>query len=97
MSNDSCVFLVHVPDLRRFKSDVKKSLADLAWINAQSVIKTTLSSPPATVVVGIKGAAWYDTILIGDFIDDPATQGDGIKTRGSGIKDIQLLYPFFPD
>jgi len=97
VDDDSCVFLVHVPELRHFVSDAKTSLADLAWMNAQSILQTKLAHPPKTLALGVKGALLYDAILIGDYVSEPtnAPGGDGIKTRGSGLDGMKLLYPFF--
>lgn len=94
LETNTCVFLVHVPELRRFDGEAKKSLANLAWLNAQSVLKSKLTNPPPTIAVGIKGAVLYDAILIGDFISDPK-DGDGVRTRGSGLEGTKLLHPFF--
>jgi hypothetical protein len=94
-NEDSCVFLVHVPELRRFTEEAKESLANLAWINAQSVLQANTRRPPKTVVVGVKGLLLYDNILIGDYVADPQPGKDGIKTRGSGLADMKLLYPYF--
>ena len=97
LNKDSCVFLVHVPELRRFTAEAKASLSELAWINAQAVLKANLAQPPATVVVGLKGAVFYESICVGDFVSNPSTEGDGIKSRGSGVEGLKLLYPFFAD
>jgi len=97
LQGDHCVFLVHVPELRRFVKDAKGSLADLAWMNAQSILQTKLARPPKTLALGVKGALLYDSILIGDYVSEPtnAPGGDGIKTRASGMEGMKLLYPFF--
>jgi hypothetical protein len=94
-SKDACVFLVHVPELRRFTPEAKESLGELAWLNAQMILAAATSRPPQTVVVGVKGAILYDTVLIGDFVSDLSSKSTGIKTRGAGIEGMQLLYPFF--
>jgi len=95
LNDDSCVFLVHVPELRKFTGDAKKSLTDLAWMNAQSVLQAATNSPPKTVVVGVKGLLLYDAIMIGDYVADAQPGKDGIRTRGSGLKDMEMFYPFF--
>lgn len=96
LNQDSCVFLVHVPDLRHFTRSAKKSLAELAWINAQSVLQTQKTLPvPNTIVVATKGALLYDTIMIGDHIADQSDPLDGIKTRELGLGNGSLLHPFF--
>ena len=95
LNGDSCVFLVHVPELRRFSDEAKKSLTDLAWINAQSVLQAKRRPPPKTVAVGVKGLMLYDAILIGDYVANPQSGKDGINIRGSGLVDTELFYPFF--
>lgn len=95
LNENSCAFLVHVPELRKFNAEAKKTLSDLAWINAQAVLQTNTKHPPATLAVGVKGLAFYDTILVGNYVADPKLGGDGITARGSGLKDVKLLYPFF--
>ncbi|MEA3208789.1 MAG: hypothetical protein QOE70_1846 [Chthoniobacter sp.] len=94
-NGDSCVFLVHVPELRRFESDAKKSLTDLAWMSAHVVLQAKGGPPPKTVAVGVKGALLYEAILIGDLLSNPAPDGEGVKQRGSGITEEKLFYPFF--
>jgi hypothetical protein len=95
LNQDSCVFLVHVPGLRGFEGDAKRSLAELAWMNAQSVIQAKSARKPGTVVVGVKGLMLYDTILIGDYVANPKPGQDGIRTRAGGLEEMKLLYPFF--
>jgi hypothetical protein len=97
LTTNACVFLVHVPELRHFTGDAKQTMVDLAWVNAQSVLKAKLRSPPKTVVVGVKGAFLYDGILIGDFVLEPSRGNDGIKTRSDGatLQGMRVLYPFF--
>ena len=95
LNDDSCVFLVHIRELRNFTSEAKKFISDAAWINAQSVLQASTNPPPKTVVVGVKGLMLYDSIMIGDYVTSAETNLDGIKTRGAGIKDMKLFYPFF--
>ena len=95
LNDDSCVFLVHLRDLRRFTAEAKTTICELAWMNAQSVLKAGSHSPPKTVVVGVKGLMLYESILIGDYTPDPEPHFGGVKTRGSGLKDMKLFYPFF--
>jgi hypothetical protein len=94
LNADSCVFLVHVPELRKFNTDAKKSMNELAWINAQALLQAH-TNPPATVVVGVKGLMLYDAILIGDFDADTKSGLDSIQERGAGLEDMKLFYPFF--
>jgi hypothetical protein len=91
----ACVFLVHVPELRRFTAEAKQSLVELAWLNAQAVLKNSTESPPATVAVGVKGAVFYEAVWVGKFAPDTPEVDGGVETRASGLEGTQLLYPFF--
>lgn len=95
LRSDACVFLVHVPELRRFTGEAKEALAELAWANAQEVLQERAAPPPRTVAVGVKGAFLYNAILIGDYVADDTDPLEAIKSRGSGFGDVPLLYPFF--
>jgi hypothetical protein len=59
LAPDCCIFLVHVPQLRKFTKEAKQAIGQIAWINAQ-VLASQLNPPPAKLAVGIRGAALYD-------------------------------------
>jgi hypothetical protein len=91
----ACVFLVHVPELRRFTEEAKASLVELAWLNAQAVLKNSSQPPPATVAIGVKGAVLYEAIWVGKFAPDAPGVDGGVETRADGIEGTRMLYPFF--
>lgn len=91
----TCVFLVHVPELRRFTEEAKQSLVELAWLNAQAVLKNSAEPPPATVAIGVKGAVLYEAIWVGKFDPDAPGVDGGVETRTAGLEGTRLLYPFF--
>lgn len=91
----SCVFLVHVPDLRKFTADAKSDLADLAWATAQEVLRSEVENPPAKLVVATRGIMLYDKVLVGTFQPDEESETDGIETRASGERGKEQLYQFF--
>lgn len=95
LSEDACVFLVHVPDLRKFTDEAKSSLADLAWATAQSVVRSGTKKPPSEIAVGIRGVLLYDTVLIGNYIADENSEEDGVLIRESGNSSRELLHDYF--
>jgi hypothetical protein len=95
LSSNACVFLVHVPELRRFTSEAKQSLGRLTWETAQETVKMGVHAPPARLVVGVKGELSYDPILIGKFVAAPREMGEGIETQDSGVLSMRRFYPFF--
>ncbi len=97
MSPHGIAFLLHVPDLSRFKGTAKTTMADAAWVAATSVLERH-DHRPANVAVGIRGFLFYDTFLCGapSSDSDPDPLG-GIRSRHNST-DKEVLYPYFaPD
>lgn len=65
---DSCVFMVHVPELRNFDESAKRFIVGLAWTMAckQAAL---LQPQPKRVAVGIRGALRYDEVVEGPLPD----------------------------
>lgn len=61
---DSVVFLVHVPQLRQYKGDVRDTLAELSWTAARRLILETRASETMTLAVGLRGTILYGPIMI---------------------------------
>ncbi len=81
----STIFLVHVPELRRYKGDVRDSLMDLAWLSARTSVG---QEPEQTLAVGVRGAVLYGPLYIGNSQGDPYFKGDGLTS-------MERIYPFF--
>lgn len=62
MTDDHCVFLVHVPDLRNFTPSAKDYIAEAALTTALNLTAKS-GIKPAAVAVGIRGALFYDRAL----------------------------------
>lgn len=94
LDDEACVFLVHIPDLRKFTKEAKQELADLAWFTAQNVVRNNLETPPPKLAVGVRGALLYDTAMIGE-VTTADDGSDGIETRETGSFPEKVLYVFF--
>ncbi len=62
LTNDRCVFLVHVPDLRKFSVGAKDYIAEAALSTAMDIAADS-GVQPRTVAVGIRGVLAYDRAL----------------------------------
>jgi hypothetical protein len=83
----SCVFLVHVPELRQYKNDVRDMLAAFAWAAGQQVLEQSGTKGPLTVGVGLRGAMLYGPVMIGQLGSEvPSTNVSGKE---------ELLFPMF--
>ncbi len=64
LTRKSCVFMVHVPDLRNFSPEAKDFIAEAAWITAMTVIEP-FKANLRDVAVGLRGALFYDRVVTG--------------------------------
>lgn len=93
LSGDTCFFLVHVPDLRKFADDAKDSIADLAWMVA-GMEAGKLDPKPAKLAVAIRGFALYDRLLTGPLVGKgPDDTAEPARSIASPQK--ELMYKFF--
>jgi hypothetical protein len=83
---DSCAFMVHVPDLRKFKQDAKDYMIQVAWAIAMKQVNR-LHPQPLQLAVGIRGAFLYDAVYEGsvlDLTDDDEIENEaGASTQGA--------------
>lgn len=92
LNEDSCCFLVHVPEYRRYDDDAKELLSNIAWATAQNVVDEDLRRGDE-IGVGLKGAFLYGSVLEG--VVQPV-EGDNLRAgvlRSS--TDASRLQKFF--
>lgn len=95
LTEDTCAFLVHVPELRKFSGDAKEFIADAAWHSATAVV-LAMPNRPKRLAVGVRGVLLYDAILVGKVVASVEEAETGIERRlGNSRKGA--LYPFFAD
>lgn len=95
-------FIVHVPQLRKFekdvfeKADARKSLAQLAWVTAQGVLKEQgAGKPQMELAVGLRGISQYGPIMLG-YYDEKAKAPEAglVKYLDDGAQ-THFLWTFF--
>lgn len=98
ISQNGCVFLVHVPELRRFTLDAKAALEERAWILAHELARDAHIPADARLVVGVKGFMNYDAVLFGKLGNEAEPLKDlKQQERGLEISVDNLFYPLFAD
>ncbi|MCY2962994.1 MAG: hypothetical protein NT069_04955 [Planctomycetota bacterium] len=95
LTDGACVFLVHIPDLRKFTDDAKESLSEIAWEAAQRAVRNGVETPPPQIAIATRGVILYDRILIGRFQTGDDEDETGVEYRGKGSDGVSKLYPFF--
>ncbi len=65
VQENRCLFIVHVPELRRFEDDAKATLAEGAWLAAQVSAKKLDLPAGAELAVAIRGDVLYDRLISG--------------------------------
>lgn len=69
LTEKRCVFLVHVPELRRFDSNGKASLGRVAWVAARTLLREQgVGRPGMELAVGLRGVIAYDRVLTGKYV-----------------------------
>ena len=90
LHDDRALFLVHVPEYRKFSKEAKEQLAQLAWTVAQSIVRDVLPED-AELAVALKGTVLYGDIMIGY-----ATKHEPLRDNYRVGKKEELL-AFFPE
>jgi hypothetical protein len=87
---DSVAFIVHVPELRRYKdAKTREALAMLAWTAANQAVKELqFSSEAPVIIVGLRGISSYGPIWSGIRDGEPEVKTDDAD-------EVRRLYPFF--
>jgi hypothetical protein len=64
LTEQHCIFMVHVPELKNYSENAKSLIADVGWGAAMKLMQAT-HHRPGTVAVGMRGAFQYDRVIIG--------------------------------
>ena len=67
LKEDSCAFLIHVPNLRHFPVEAQKGIAKICFMEACSVLKGSSAAGIRRLAVATRGALFYDTALSGSY------------------------------
>jgi hypothetical protein len=94
LQEDECVFLVHVPELRRFKPEAKQALAESAWVLAQGLLGERAAR--IRLAVALRGLASYDRVLTGEFAPGNAKSRFKPQTSEGFNCEKQLISWFAP-
>ena len=84
---DTAVFLIHVPDLRKFNEEAQVAMGQWSWAAARVGWSQLPEPRPAKLAVALKGIALYDRLLTGaakplNIADDDAEVTDAILQAG---------------
>lgn len=91
---DSCVFMVHVPGLRKFTKEAKAFITHVAWAVAMKSA-SGLKPQPRRLAVGIRGALLYDTVIEGHIVANQVATEEGVDQRHTGDSPQKFLAPYF--
>lgn len=86
VNDGSCAFLVHVPQLRQYKGEVRDALSSIAWTVARAVVAESDLPENAMLGVGLRGTLLYGPVMVGPI---------ATETTSAELKKDQL-YQFFP-
>jgi hypothetical protein len=93
LREDRCVFLIHVPELRRFSAGAKQSLADGAWLIGQKL--ASKGGQRLRLAVALKGISMYDRVLVGESLPGNAEQASVQPIIYEGFNCEKNIVPWF--
>ncbi|TLD69867.1 hypothetical protein FEM03_16240 [Phragmitibacter flavus] len=94
LTKEKCVFLVHVPELRKFSDDAKDFICQAAWRSAQELAHH-LEVKPVTLGVGVRGALLYERAMSGKLAELGGDARAGLVEEVEGMDGRDLLAGFF--
>lgn len=102
VQGNRCLFIVHVPDLRRFEDDAKTAIGEGAWYAAQISSKLLGLPADAELAVAVRGDVLYDRLITGRYVansDSESTLSEenlkksiGKTKKGNSIDDDLMRY-----
>lgn len=85
-----CLFLVKIPDLRKFNGEDKDEIGQAAWYAAQISAHELGLTPDDEVAVAVRGLALYDRLITGSFVAELDLAADVDATLKKAIRKTDL-------
>ena len=82
------VFLVHVPQLKRYKGEVRDALLELAWVVANNATSGHPAGDNLEIAIGLRGSFFYGGSAIG-------TKGGEPEYENAATIDKEIFYKYF--
>lgn len=95
LDEDSCVFLVHVPNLRHFNSRSKQSIAEASYLEACLVLRDSGAKGIRRVVVATRGTILYATALVGSYPPQQPNPQEHVEKLEVDAGNVPGLYHYF--
>ena len=87
LGDNSCAFLVSVPQYRKFTDDAKSSLEEVAWSTARIVLKDEPTlKPDSELCVALKGMLMFGSVMTG------STTGSSPATNTKDEEDMDRFF-----
>lgn len=95
VQGNRCLFIVHVPDLRRYQDDAKTAIAEGAWFSAQMASKKLELPADAELAVALRGDILYDRLITGRRLEEVGSDSpefdEKLKKSMAGTKKSSAL------
>lgn len=88
LNESSVVFLVHVPQFKRYKGEVRDSLLEMVWMIAKKITEGHPNADSLEIAIGLRGSLMYGGSAIG-------TRGTSPKYENSFSIGDEIFYKYF--
>jgi hypothetical protein len=89
LNQDSCAFLIHVPEMRRYTSSAKDSIAELAYGTAARLLDSAQKIEVKKLAIATRGNMLYDRVIVGDYV----FQSKNALSRAQKVASDSVLAP----
>ena len=90
LNDDSVAFLVHVPQFKRYKGEVRDTLLELTWAVAQKITEGHPKGESLEIAIGLRGTMMYGGSATG-------TQGGNPNYENSFSVDKDVFFKYFEE
>lgn len=97
LNENSALFLVHVPKLRKFDDESKERFCEIAWVIAHAVLADAEFPEGAKLAVGVKGIALYQNIYFGNYsAANPLKEAEGVVSKSTETSALEEFFEAVP-
>ena len=94
-NEETCAFIVHVPELKRFTSDAKATMARATYLTACRILPREYKQRLRKLGIATRGTLMFSNALIGESGfdgEDPTQQVVAIQPKGTHLQEFQEFF-----
>ncbi|HEY1169768.1 MAG TPA: hypothetical protein VGH19_00235 [Verrucomicrobiae bacterium] len=91
LNQDSCIFLIHVPEMKRYETEARKELVNIAYVSAASIMDKAGKRDVRKLGVATRGSILFDSAILGDYEHKSGNPFKGMNK----VAEVGVMIPSF--